>query len=655
MIINSENPTKKLIFVLVSSIFISELLIMVAFALLPNLPIWIEAFIDATVLSIFCFPLLFYFVFRPMTKHIADQKITENQLRAAAAAFETHDGIMVTDANTNIIRVNRAFQKISGYSEAEIIGKNPRILQSGPLNSNFYASIRQEVNSKGVWKGEMWDKRKDGEVYPIQYTITAVKNVFDEITHYVAIFTDISERKKAVDKIYSLAFYDVLTGLPNRRLLLDRISLALSVSARNHQFGALLFLDLDNFKTINDTLGFEYGDILLTEVAHRLKLSLRATDTVARLGMDEFVVLIENIGADAKDASQKTAQVAEKLRIALAEPYQLNENVRHTSASIGICLFFDHNEIVDEILKHADLAMYQAKSSGGNIVRFFDPQMQTSVNTRTALEEDLRLAITDDQLHLYYQIQLDQMRRPIGAEALVRWIHPQRGMVSPADFIPVAEESLLIVDIGNWVLETACQQISRWSKHDLTRSLVLAVNISAKQFMQPNFVDQIAFVLKKYQIESSRLKLELTESIILDDLDAVIIRMQTLKDVLGVTLSLDDFGTGYSSLSYLKSLPLDQIKIDQSFVRDMATDASDAVMVKSIIDMSQNFGLDVIAEGVETEAQFKILKQNGCMSFQGYLFSKPVPIEQFEILLEENMYKYYLEKLSVSKVSNWGG
>lgn len=638
------NSAKKLVLVLIGSIFLSELLIMAAFAMLPPIPTNIEAVLDATLISLFTTPFLYYFVFRPMTNHIDKQKQIETQLRVAAAAFETHDAIMITDAAASIIRVNQAFEQMTGYSEAEVLGKNPRILHSDHHDKNFYENMWEELLSKGIWNGEIWDKDKHGNIYPKQTTITAVKNADDEIIQYVSVFTNIAERKKAEHEIHNLAFYDTLTKLPNRRLLHDRLDVALSVSGRNQQYGALLFLDLDNFKTLNDTLGHEYGDMLLIEVANRLQFSVREADTVARLGGDEFVVILESIGLDAEEASQKVALIAEKIRTILAEPYQLNDNVRHTSPSIGVCLFYDHNEQVDELLKHADMAMYQAKNSGRNRVCFFDPNMQESMEARAALESDLRISLREGHLHLYYQIQLDQARQPIGAEALIRWIHPQRGFISPADFIPLAEESSLIIDVGNWVLDTACAQIALWSKFEQTKNLTLAVNISAKQFIQSDFVDQIAHMIKKHGINASRLKLELTESVVLDDLDSVVAKMLTLRDVLGVSLSLDDFGTGYSSLSYLKQLPLDQIKIDQSFVRDMTTDTSDAMMVKNIIDMAHNFGLNVIAEGVETEDQLSLLKKNGCMSYQGYLFSKPIPIEQFEAALNQN---HLLDELGV--------
>jgi diguanylate cyclase (GGDEF)-like protein/PAS domain S-box-containing protein len=624
---------KKLIFVLIGSIFIGELLIHVALSTLPTLPNWIESLLDPTFLSIFCFPLLYFYVFLPMASHISEQNQTEIQLRVAAAAFETHDGIMVMDSNFSIMRVNRAFEQITGYSEAEVIGKNQRILQSGLHDQAFYEVIWKELLSKGIWNGELWDRSKCGDIYPKQCTITAVRNDKGETTQYVAVFTNIAERKKAENEIYNLAFYDVLTGLPNRRLLLDRLDVALSASGRTRQYGALLFLDLDNFKTLNDTLGNEYGDILLIEVASRLKFIIKEADTVARVGGDEFVVLLENISSSLEDASQKVEQIAEKIRVILTEPYRLNENIRHTSASIGLCLFYDHNELVDDLLMRADMASYQAKSTGRNKVCFYDPQLHQILGSQAELESDLRAALREGQLELYYQIQLDQYKNPIGAEALVRWIHPKLGMVFPVDFIPIAEESSLILEVGHWVLNAACQQIAKWSKVDQTCNLVLAVNISAQQFMQPDFVEKIASLLQKYSIKASRLKLELTESVVLDELESVVTKMHSLRDVLGVTLSLDDFGTGYSSLSYLKLLPLDQIKIDQSFVRDMTTNTSDAKMVKNIIKMAHNFGLNVIAEGVDNEAQLSLLKKYGCLSYQGYLFSRPIPIEKFELFL----------------------
>ena len=488
--------------------------------------------------------------------------------------------------------------------------------------------------NEGSWSGEIWDRDKHGNIYPKLTTISAVKNERGETTQYVAIATDITERKQAEQQIHNLAFYDALTGLPNRRCLIDRIGLALSVSARNKRHGALLFLDMDNFKTINDTLGHEYGDALLLEVAQRLRLCVRGGDIVARLGGDEFVVLCESLGGDPDDTSQHASQLAEKIRAVLATPYRLKEHTLHSSPSIGVCVFHGNGESVDELIKRADMAMYQAKDSGRNRVRFFDTHMQQSVETRAALESDLREAIAERQLRLYYQIQVDQRQRPIGAEALVRWVHPIRGMVPPAQFIPVAEESQLILDIGHWVMDSACRQIAAWNRNEETRGLVLAINISAQQFKQPDFVEQVEAMIAKHRIDPARLKLELTESVALDEMDFVVAKMLALRHVLGVGLSLDDFGTGYSSLSYLKRLPLHQIKIDQSFVRDITTDPSDAVMVKAIIDMAQNFGLDVIAEGVETEAQLDFLRENGCAAYQGYLFSKPVPLEAFEALLE---------------------
>ena len=603
---------------------------------LPTLNPWIESFVDASLLSIFVAILMYIFVFRNIKKTAADKFNAEEQLRLVSVAFEMQEAIMITDVNANILRVNRAFEKITGYSEQEVIGKNPSILGSGLHDHAFYAKLWSDLLNNGSWKGEMWDRGKNGEIYSKIATISAVKNDKNETVQYVAAFTDNTAHKKAENEIYRLAFYDALTGLPNRRLLLDRLSVALSASTRNQQYGALIFLDLDNFKTLNDTLGHYYGDMLLVEVAKRLKMSVREMDTVARLGGDEFVVLLEDLDADLQEASRKVAQIAEKLRVKIATPYQLNENTRHSSPSIGVCMFYRNQVSVDDLLKYADMAMYQAKNAGRNRVRFFDPHMQQVVETRALMEADLRSAITDKQLSLFYQVQLDQTMQPVGAEALLRWQHPTRGFVSPVDFIQIAEESSLILEIGDWVLETACRELARWSQHEKTRHLVLAINISAQQFMQTDFVEHVAEAVKAHQINPACLKLELTESVALGGLDVVVTKMLALKHGIGVTLSLDDFGTGYSSLSYLKKLPFNQIKIDRSFVRDMLTDTSDAMMVKNIIDMTHNFGMQVIAEGVETEQQLALLREYGCLSYQGYLFSKPLPVEEFEMLLNKD-------------------
>jgi diguanylate cyclase (GGDEF)-like protein len=456
---------------------------------------------------------------------------------------------------------------------------------------------------------------------------------FREMAQAVLIFRDaLVERKESEQQIHNLAFHDVLTQLPNRRLLLDRLSNALLHSARTHLYGAVLFLDVDKFKNLNDTMGHKFGDMLLINVGQRLQSCVRESDTVARLGGDEFVLLIEELDDHAENALQKIAITAEKIRESFTQPFLLDNKEYLGSTSIGVCLYRGTAESAEDLIKHADVAMYKAKESGRNAVRFFDPEMQATVEAHALLELDLRHAIAEKQLSLYYQIQVDSENRPIGAEALVRWIHPVRGMVSPAQFIPLAEESSLILSIGDWVLDTACRQLSAWSKSEKTRNLTLAVNISAEQFKQSDFVETVSALIHQYEIDASLLKLELTEGVVLNNVAEVISKMHALI-AIRIKLSLDDFGTGYSSLSYLKQLPLDQIKIDQSFVRDMTSDQNDAVMIQTIISLAKNFRLNVIAEGVETETQLTLLKSFGCMAYQGYLFSKPVPIDAFESLL----------------------
>lgn len=445
----------------------------------------------------------------------------------------------------------------------------------------------------------------------------------------VIIGREITQRKKDEADIHRLAYYDMLTQLPNRRLLLDRLMQALAASQRSQHYGALLFLDLDNFKALNDTRGHDVGDLLLIEIAQRLNAIVREGDTVGRLGGDEFVLMLENLSADAREAAIHASMVSVKAREAIARPYLLKGIEFTCTTSIGVSLFFAHHESVDDLLRHADLAMYQAKKDGRNSLRFFDPAMQAALDKHSALEGDLRHALKRQQLRLYYQIQVNSEGHAIGAEALLRWEHPERNLVSPADFIPLAEETGLIVPIGLWVLQTACTQIKNWSGNPATRDLQLAVNVSARQFRQADFVEQVQQVLSTSGINPARLKIELTESLVLDDVSDTITKMRALK-ALGISFSMDDFGTGYSSLSYLKLLPLDQLKIDQSFVRDLATDANDAAIVQAIITMGRTFGLNVIAEGVETKAQQAFLELHGCHAFQGYLFGKPVPLGQFE-------------------------
>ncbi|MES2323085.1 MAG: EAL domain-containing protein [Pseudomonadota bacterium] len=440
------------------------------------------------------------------------------------------------------------------------------------------------------------------------------------------------ERTATEQEIRSLAFYDPLTHLPNRRLLLERLRHAMLSSSRSGRIGGLLFIDLDNFKTLNDTLGHDMGDLLLQQVATRLVHCIREGDTVARLGGDEFVVMLEGLGRDLRDAAAQAEAIGRKVLGALSAPYDLSGRHHQSTSSIGITLFDSHNHSIDELMKRADLAMYNAKTAGRNTLRFFDPHMQTVVTQRVALEHDLRDGLQLGQFVLYYQSQRDVNGRITGAEALVRWEHPERGLVAPNQFIALTEETGLIVPIGKWVLETACRQLAAWSQEEHSAHLSVAVNISVRQFRQPDFVEQVLQVLGETGANARHLKLELTESLLMDDVEEIIGKMDALK-AHGVLFSLDDFGTGYSSLSYLKRLPLDQLKIDQSFVRDVTVDPNDAAIASTILALAHHMGLDVIAEGVETAEQAEFLMAIGCCAFQGYLYGRPVPIAQFRELL----------------------
>lgn len=554
------------------------------------------------------------------------------ELCVAATAFETQEGMIVTDADRRILRVNHAFTEITGYNKDEVVGQNPRILSSGRHEKHFYEEMWRSIQRTDKWEGEIWNRRKNGEIYPERLVITAVKNQSGIIVNYVATLADISVSRAASDEIRHLAFYDHLTRLPNRRLLIDRLKHALISSARSGKKGALLLLDLDNFKTLNDTLGHDIGDILLQQVALRTEACVRDGDTVARLGGDEFVFILENLSLNATDAATQTKAIAEKISASLNLPYQLASHVYQCTPSIGAVIFNGHEKSTDELFKQADIAMYQAKKDGRNLLRFFDSRMQNTINQRVLNESALRSALQENKLQLYYQIQVDQTGRAIGAEALIRWIHPLHGLVSPANFIPLAEESGQIMPIGLWVLETACNQLQAWRANPLSRELVLAINVSPKQFHKANFASEVQAAIERAGINPNQLKLELTESMLFENIEVIIGAMKSLKE-MGVRLSLDDFGTGYSSLQYLKRLPLNQLKIDQTFVRDIVSDSSDKAIVQTIIAMARNLNLGVIAEGVENQHQHQHLLETGCTHFQGYLFGRPVPIQQFDELL----------------------
>ena len=562
-------------------------------------------------------------------RDITDLKRAQESQRIAATAFESRQGMFITNAESVILQVNKAFTEITGYTAEQAFGKTPRLLGSGRHDAAFYAAMWQAIKRTGEWHGEIWNRRKTGEVYPESLDISAVRNQDGAVTHYVGSFRDLTATKAAEEQIESLAFSDLLTGLPNRRMLMVQLQQGMIASEHDKRQGALLLVDIDNFKDLNDALGHDQGDLLLQQFGERLSACAKEGETVARVGGDEFVVLLTQLASSSLEAAMYAETVANRILAALRQPYRLGASDISCSASIGVALFGARHEDTVEPLKRAELAMYEAKAHGRNTLRFYDPQMQEAVNARVAMEAALRQAIETHQFVLHYQAQVSDQGRITGVEALLRWPDPKRGMVSPAEFIPLAEATGLILPIGNWVLDAACKQLAQWARQSGLAHLTVAVNVSAKQFHQSDFVDQVLITLARTGANPTRLKIELTESVLVANVEDVIAKMNALKG-RGVGFSIDDFGTGYSSLSYLKRLPLDQLKIDQGFIRDILIDPNDAAIARMVVALAESLGLAVIAEGVETEVQRDFLAGLGCHNYQGYLFQKPLPIAEFE-------------------------
>ncbi len=557
-------------------------------------------------------------------RDITVRKAHEESLRLLASVVEnTAEGVVITDADRRIIEVNAAFSDICGYPRDEVLGCNPSILKSDEQDAAFFAGMWDDIHQKGRWSGEILNRHKNGDVFPAWQTISEVRNKIGEITNYVSVFSDISELKKTQEEISYLAYHDSLTQLPNRVLLQDRLGQAIKHADHTGQSFCLMYMDLDNFKNINDSMGHAEGDQLLIEVADHLRHTLRDNDTIGRLGGDEFVMLFANL-----DSPQQASNLAEKILERIQQPIQLTNKIVNVSASIGICMYPQDGSNAVELWRNSDAAMYRAKQLGRNTYSFYTEELTRRASERVQIESDLRQALKRNEFVLHYQPQIDTAtQRIIGAEALIRWIHPQRGLVPPDAFIPVAEETGLILAIGEWVLEQAVSQTKTWLDQGINIGAV-AVNIAGPQITKEDLTEKVKSVLKRYELPPQHLALELTETFIMTNEDTIR-HLQQLSE-LGVELAIDDFGTGYSSLSYLKKLPVHKLKIDKSFISDIGIDADDMAICRTIIALSENLGLCVLAEGVETMAQSQYLQQHGCIQVQGYGYSKPLPASELE-------------------------
>lgn len=555
------------------------------------------------------------------------------------------DGIMVVDEQGIIVSHNRRFIEMARTPRTLLHGPDPGTA-IGQDGAPILAAVLETVLDKPAFLARVTQLNDHPELddfsehefqdgRTIERHSTVLRCPDGRLLGRVWFLRDITEQLQSAESIRTLSLYDRLTGLPNRRLLLERLHQAFNASARSGHGGAVLLIDLDNFKDINNSAGHAIGDLMLQQTAERLLSCVSPADTVAHLTADEFVVMLVDLKADVTATATQAQIAGDRIIATLEQPYFIAGQEYRCTSSIGAAVFADHTNLAEELLKRADIAMSQAKSAGRNTLRFFNPKMQEVINTRTALDADLHKALLNHEFCLYFQVQVDSTNRALGAEALIRWKHPERGMIAPAEFIAAAEDSGMILPIGQWVLETACAQLKAWERDSHTRELSLAVNVSGTQFRQADFVAQINAVVTRHGIKPSRLKLELTESMLVGDIEEVIVIMSALKQI-GVRFALDDFGTGYSSLQYLMRLPIDQLKIDQSFVRDLVASKNARAIVRTIIAMARSLDLEVIAEGVETDAEKQLLLGKGCGLFQGYLFGRPVPLRQFEAELKNS-------------------
>lgn len=565
---------------------------------------------------------------------ISSQKKVEHELRVAASAFESNEAKMITDNKKTIIRVNQAFTDITGFADTEVIGKHPSILKSGNHSHEFYQAMSDKIRELGWWQGEIWNKRKNGELYPEWLKINVVKDNDGNITNYVASFNDISAIKKAEKQIQNLAYFDGLTQLPNKSHLIKNLEHVLSSAKPGGEYGALMFIDIKNFNALNNTLGYRTGDYVLIEISKRLNDNLVKGASLSRYGADIFSIVLEGLSSSSEQAAFQAHSFASTLMASLKEPITIADLKYEPDIRLGISIFESSKHSAQDLLKFSELATYEAKTAKEKPIHFFDQSMQEKLENRFYIESKLKAAIPDD-LFLTCQLQVNSTGDAVGAEVLIRWNDPEQGMISPAEFIPVAEESGLINPIGDWVLQTSCEYLKKWSTHPRLKDLTLSINVSVRQFMQENFLSQLGDIITAANISPEKLKLELTESVFVEEFEVIISKMNAIK-ALGVKLSLDDFGTGFSSLSYLKRLPIDELKIDQSFVRDLAQSSHDEAIVKSIIALGKSMNVKVIAEGVEQHHQKDMLIALGCNHFQGYLFDKPKNIKEFENMFDVN-------------------
>lgn len=655
------------LFVTAVSLFIAELVIMWLLSTWEPSSTLNEALFDSSALVLLVSPVLYFALVMPLMKHInlrtqverqlqqahdeLEQRVEERTTELMAANTElqkeistrieyqeqiqlsnnvienTIDGILITDAEGIIQRVNPSFSMITGYSSEEIVGKNPRMLRSGYHRESFYSEMWDEILNKGKWKGEIWNRRKNGEVYPQWLSINALKGSDGETSHYVGVFHDISDIKDAENKLSHQTFHDALTGLANRLLFTDRLERAMTHTQRHHDHVGLILLDLDNFKNLNDSFGHNLGDACLREIAQLLRDTCRREDTVSRIGGDEFAIILPEV-----TDIENVVQLARRIISAFVEPVIVQDQNFFISASIGITLYPDDGASVEELIKNAEIAMYSAKSSGKNKFQLFTPEMNARVNRRMKIENDLREGLEKKEFLVYYQPKVDlESNSIVGVEALVRWRRPNGDIVSPADFIPIAEDTGLIVPIGEFVLETACKQAKNW--HDEGFPIGVSVNLSMRQFREKNLVEMVKAILRMSELPATALELEITESLLMENEKSSIQILNHLKNE-GIKLSIDDFGTGYSSMAYLKQMPIDSLKIDRVFVKDLPDDKNDLALTTAMVSMAKSLGLTTIAEGVETKDQYQLFKKLGCTEVQGYYCSPPVPPQTLTTLLK---------------------